>query len=154
MNRDTEKKGYSMSDTPSLGRFFIPVRVRFADTDLQGHVFFGNYFTYMDEAFMAYIEELGFAWKKLAEMGLGIYYVDSGCQFKGPSFFGERLNVHAWISHTGSSSLTAEMTVVRDNEKEVVASGYIMGVVVNTRTEKSSPIPETLREAITKYQDV
>ena len=71
-----------------LAKFCFPVRVRFADTDLQGHVFFGNYFTYMDEAFMAYIDELGFAWETLGEMGLAVYYVDSGCQFKGPSFFG------------------------------------------------------------------
>ena len=136
-----------------LAKFFFPVRVRFADTDLQGHVFFGNYFTYMDEAFMAYIDELGFAWETLGAMGLGIYYVDSGCQFKGPSFFGDRLNVHTQISQLGNSSLTAEMTVVRESDREVVAVGYIKGVLVDTRTEKSTPIPEALREAIAKYQD-
>ena len=136
-----------------LARFFLPVRVRFADTDLQGHVFFGNYFTYMDEAFMAYIDELGFAWETLGEMGLGIYYVDSGCQFKGPSFFGDQLNVHARISQLGNSSLTAEMTVVRERDQAVVAVGYIKGVLVDARTEKATPIPEALREAIAKYQD-
>jgi acyl-CoA thioester hydrolase len=136
-----------------LARFFLPVRVRFADTDLQGHVFFGNYFTYMDETFMAYIDELGFAWKTLGAMGLGIYYVDSGCQFRGPSFFGDKLNVHTRITELGKSSLTAKMTVVREHDQAVVAVGYIKGVLVNTRTEKSTPIPETLREAIAEYQD-
>jgi YbgC/YbaW family acyl-CoA thioester hydrolase len=102
-----------------LAKFYFPVRVRFADTDLQGHVFFGNYFTYMDEAFMAYIDELGFAWQTLGEMGLAVYYVDSGCQFKGPSFFGDRLNVHTQISQLGNSSLTAEMTVVRERDRKV-----------------------------------
>jgi acyl-CoA thioester hydrolase len=142
-----------MSTEAPLARFFLPVRVRFADTDLQGHVFFGNYFTYMDEAFMAYIDELGFAWEVLGEMGLGIYYVDSGCQFKGPSFFGDRLNVHTQISQLGNSSLTAEMTVVRESDRAIVAAGYIKGVMVNTRTEKSTRIPEALRKAIAHYQD-
>ena len=27
-------------------KFFEPLRVRFAETDLQGHVFFGEYLTY------------------------------------------------------------------------------------------------------------
>ena len=135
-----------------LARFFLPVRVRFADTDLQGHVFFGNYFTYMDEAFMAYIDELGFAWETLGEMGLGIYYVDSGCQFKNPSFFGDRLKVHAKIAGLGNSSLTAEMSVVRDATQEVVATGYIKGVLVDTRTEKSTRIPDAFRTAIANYQ--
>ena len=141
-----------MPTEASHARFFLPVHVRFADTDQQGHVFFGNYFTYMDEALMAYIEELGFAWETLGEMGLGIYYVDSGCQFKNPSFFGDRLKVHAKIADLGNSSLTAEMTVVRDATQEVVATGYIKGVLVDTRTEKSTRIPDAFRTAIANYQ--
>jgi acyl-CoA thioester hydrolase len=139
------------SESP-LARFFLPVRVRFADTDLQGHVFFGNYFTYMDEAFMAYIDELGFGWQALAEMGLAVYYVDSGCQFKNPSFFGNDLNVHAAIAELGNSSLTTRMTVVRDSDQQVVAVGHIKGVLVNTRTGKSTRIPEAFRTAVAQYQ--
>ncbi len=26
-------------------RYYFPIQVRYADTDAQGHVFFGNYFT-------------------------------------------------------------------------------------------------------------
>ena len=140
------------SDTP-LATFFFPIRVRFADTDQQGHVFFGNYFTYMDEAFMAYIDELGFAWETLGEMGLGIYYVDSGCQFKNPSFFGDRLKVYAKIADLGNSSLTAAMTVVREEDNQVVANGHIKGVMVDTATQKSTRIPDGFRAAVANYQD-
>ena len=91
-----------MTTQEALPRFHFPVRVRFADTDMQGHVFFGNYFTYMDEAFMAYIDKLGFAWQALGEMNLAIFYVDSGCQFKAPSFFGDRLKVHTRIAALGN----------------------------------------------------
>lgn len=136
-----------------LAKFAFPIRVRFADTDQQGHVFFGNYFTYMDEAFMAYIDELGFSWAQLSDMGLGIYYVDSGCQFRGPAFFGERLNVHAAIAELGNSSMTAEMTIVRASDGQVVASGYIKGVLVDTATEKSTRIPDALRTAVREHQE-
>ena len=125
--------------------------MRFADTDLQGHVFFGNYYTYMDEAFTAYIRELGYSWQTLGEMDLELYYVDSGCQFKGRSFFEEDLKVQVMIPKLGNSSLTAEMTVIRENEG-VVATGFLTAVVVNSRTKKSVPIPEECREAILKFQ--
>ena len=136
-----------------LAQFFFPIRVRFADTDQQGHVFFGNYFTFMDEAFMAYIDALGFSWAQLSAKGLGIYYVDSGCQFKGPAFFGEQLNVHAAIAELGNSSMTAKMTIVRASDGHVVASGYIKGVLGDTATEKSTRIPEALRTAVAVYQN-
>ena len=140
-----------MSSDALSAKFFHPIRVRFADTDLQGHVFFGNYYTYMDEAFTAYIRELRYSWQTLGEMGLEVYYVDSGCQFKGRSFFEDDLKVQVMISKLGNSSLTAEMTVIRENEG-VVATGFLTGVVVDSKTKKSVPIPEEFRAAILKFQ--
>ncbi len=136
-----------------LPRFYHQIRVRFADTDLQGHVFFGNYYTYLDEAFIAYIRELGYSWETLGRMGLEIYYVDSGCQFKGRSFFEDELRVHTTISKIGNSSLTAEMTVVREKNEETVAKGFITGVMVDSNTEKPTSVPEEFRAAVTRYQD-
>ena len=135
-----------------LARFHHRVSVRFADTDAQGHTFFGSYFTYMDEAFMAYLAELGYPWPTLVDRHLGIFYVDSGCQFKGPSFFGDHLHVHTAITHLGNSSLTAEMTMVRNHDRTVVAVGHIKGVLVDSRTEKSTRIPDDLRTAVAEYQ--
>jgi len=136
----------------TLPRFSFPMHVRFADTDALGHVFFGSYFTFMDEAFMAYLAELGYPWSTLVEKGLALFYVDSGCQFKGPSFFGDRLNVHARIAELGNSSMTAEMTVVREDDQQIVAAGYIKAVLVNARTEKSTPLPDAFRQAVARYQ--
>ena len=143
-----------MSPSTPPPRFYLPIQVRFADTDAQGHTFFGSYFTFMDEAFMAYLTELGFSWSALVAQGLGVFYVDSGCQFKGPSFFGDRLHVHTQIAHLGNSSLTAEMTMVREADQSTVAAGYIKAVLVDARTEKSTPIPDALRTAVAGSQDV
>ena len=142
-----------MDPNQTKARFYLPIQVRFADTDAQGHTFFGSYFTFMDEAFMAYLAELGFSWSALVAKGLGVFYVDSGCQFKGPSFFGDRLHVHTQIAHLGNSSLTVEMTMVREADQTAVATGYIKAVLVDARTEKSTPLPEALRTAVAGYQD-
>jgi hypothetical protein len=37
------------------------VRVRFSDTDAQGHLYFANYLVYADEVVGHYMEELGFS---------------------------------------------------------------------------------------------
>ena len=141
-----------MRPSTPLARFHLPIQVRFADTDAQGHTFFGSYFTYMDEAFMAYLTELGFSWSALVAQGLGVFYVDSGCQFKGPSFFGDQLHVHTAITHLGNSSLTAEMTMIRAADGNRVAAGHIKAVLVDARTEKSTPIPDALRTAVNNFQ--
>ena len=141
------------SQTP-CAQFSHAERVRYADTDAQGHVFFGNYYTYMDEAFMAYLGELGYPWARLVEMGVEIYYAASNCQYKGRAFFGDRLHIYPEISGLGNSSLTVAMRVIRagDGEK-VVAEGTITGVFMEIASGQSTPMPEAFREAVRRYQD-
>jgi acyl-CoA thioester hydrolase len=141
-----------MKHSTPLARFYLPIQVRFADTDALGHVFFGSYFTFMDEGFMAYLAALGYPWSAFTAKGLALFYVDSGCQFKGPSFFEDQINVHARIAKLGTSSLTAEMTMVRDADRKIVATGHITAVLVNAHTEKSTPIPDAFRQAVARYQ--
>ncbi|MGD8251300.1 MAG: thioesterase family protein [Desulfobacterales bacterium] len=134
------------SQTP-LAPFYHPVRVRFADTDLQGHAFFGSYYTYMDEGFLACIRELGCSWQTLGAMNREIVYVDSGCRFTGRCYFEDSLRVHTAITRIGTTSLTAEMVIVRSHDESTVANGFITGVVVNRKTGKPAPVPAILREA-------
>ena len=128
--------------------FTLQVRVRFADTDLQGHVFFGNYFTYCDEGFMAYLDDVGYSWERLGSMGLELYYVESTCQFKGRAFFADILDVNTRIAELGRGAMTAEMMISKSNKDEIVAIGRITAVMVSTKTGKSTPIPAELRAAI------
>ena len=139
-------------ETTNKYHFFIPVSVRFADTDLQGHVFFGNYLTYCDEGFMAYLDRIGYSWHKLESMGFELYYVECSCQFKGRAFFGDLLLVNTRIADLGKSSMTAEMLISKRNSDEVVAVGRITAVMASRQTGKSTPIPDEVRVAISKHE--
>ena len=134
--------------------FFLPVRVRFADTDLQGHVFFARYLTYCDEAFMAYLEAIGFSWKTLGDSGLELYYVEANCQFKGRAFFADILNVHVRISEMSRSAMTAEMLITQSESNEIVALGRITAVMVSSETGKSTPVPSDLKEIVKNKNDL
>ena len=47
-------------------------KVRYSDTDAQGIVFNGNYFTYMDDAFTDYLEAMGLGGGGLVDRGFDI----------------------------------------------------------------------------------
>ena len=49
--------------------FVHAMRVRFRDTDVQGHVYFGNYFEFCDEAFSAYMRAMGMPWQEMVKSG-------------------------------------------------------------------------------------
>ena len=134
-------------------KFCYPIKVRFADTDLQGHVFFGNYLTYIDEALIAYIRELDHSWDRLSKMGIGLYYVDCGYQFKGQAFVEDILNVSASVSKLGNSSVRFDMSVSRAETDELIGTGFIAAVMVDADSGKSTRIPDSFRDAVTAYQE-
>ena len=136
-----------------LPKYYYAIPVRYADTDAQTHVFFANYFTYMDEAYMAYLDEIGFSWDELAEMNLETYYVNADCQFLGRAFYGNMLHVHTAFSRLGNSSLVAEMTVVNSSNSEIVAKGHLTSVMIDSTTGKPTRIPQVFRDAVDRHQD-
>lgn len=142
-----------MESDNSLPKFYLSIPVRYADTDAQTHVFFANYFTYLDEAYMAYLQEVGFSWDELAKLNLETYYVNADCQFSGRAFYGDTLRVYTAFCKLGNSSLVAEMIIVKASTNEILAQGHLTSVMIDSTTEKSTRIPDQFRAAVEKYQN-
>ena len=134
------------------GRYFFPIQVRYADTDAQGHVFFGNYFIYFDEAAGGYLRAIGYPWEKLPEMGLDMFYVDAQCQYKGSARYGEVLHVYARADRVGNSSLTIGCSITKDGDEAIIAEGRITAVIVDPQTRRPARVPDALRQAIANFE--
>jgi acyl-CoA thioester hydrolase len=133
-------------------RFHYPLKVRYAETDAQGHVFFGNYYTYFDEALLAYMKAIGYSYSDLLDDGLDFLYVESLCRHHAPAYFGDVLNVHARIGSIGSSSLTFEFSVHKKGREQLVATGHIVAVNVDKSSRRPVPVPEALRRRVKEYE--
>ena len=97
------------------------LQVRHADTDAQGHVFFGNYLVYFDEALAAYLQSLALAWDRLVAQGLDIVYADSQCSFRASAHAGDRLATGVRVARLGNSSLTFEFQTLQAETGKTVA---------------------------------
>ncbi len=75
--------------------YFLPLQVRFADTDAQGHVFFGNYFVYFDEAVNGLLRSLNFAYPEMRAQNLDMVYAHAECDYHSSAVFEEVLHIHA-----------------------------------------------------------
>lgn len=134
-------------------KFFTPLRVRFAETDLQGHVFFGHYLMYFDEALTQYQHAIGMTYQDLLATGVDMFYIRSECEYRSRAFFEEVLNVHARVGQIGNSSITFEFAVFKDHNDELVATGKIVAVIIDPQTKKPVRVPEVFREAVEKYEE-
>jgi len=133
-------------------KFYYPIPVRFQDTDLQGHVFFGTYFTYFDEGLSAYLRAIGYGYKNLPELGIDLIYVEARCQYKSAAYFEEILHVHTRIAHIGNSSITFEFAIFEEQSDRLVATGQITAVAVAHGTYQTVRVPDPIRQAVQAYE--
>ena len=134
-----------------LHRYALPLTVRYADTDAQGHVFFANYLTYADEGLTGYLAAIGCSYSALEAIDLDIVYAASSCQHRGSAKFGEVLAVHTAIIRLGRTSLTTSVQVCRG--ADILAEIELVSVVVTRTGLSPAPVPDILRSAVARFED-
>ncbi len=130
-----------------------PLKVRFDDTDKQGHVYFGTHYSYFDEGIEAYMKAIGYPYLQMLEDNTDFVYAESNCTYKSAAKWPEILNVHTRIGHVGRRSLRFEFAIWASADDRLISKGYIAAVTVNRQTFTPHPVPDGFRQAITAYED-
>jgi len=133
-------------------KFYYPLQVRYIEVDSQHHVFFGNYLTYFDIALTEYTRVIGYFYPDMVASGVDMFYVEANCQYKGRAFFDDLLHVHTRIGHIGNTSFTFEFAIYKQPTDELIATGKIVAVAVDAKTEQPVCVPDKLREAVARFE--
>jgi len=133
-------------------KFFTPIQVRYVETDMQGHVFFGHYFTYFDVGLIEYLRAVGYNYNDFLLEGVDFFYVQADCQYKGRAFFDDTLHVHTRVSDIGNTSFTFEFSIFEEAAGKQIATGQIVAVAIDNDTREPVPVPERFRKAIADFE--
>lgn len=132
--------------------FVYTMRVRFRDTDAQGHTYFANYLVFCDEAWGAYMREIGCPWQGLAEHGLDMYYKNATCDYSGSAVYEDDVHIETRVGKIGNTSMMVEFTL-RNDAGETLSEASLTSVCVNPKTRETIRVPDFLREAVARYQE-
>ena len=133
-------------------KFYHALQVRYLEVDAQRHVFFGHYLTYFDVALMAYMRAIGYTYQDMTALGVDMFYVEASCQYRGRARFDDLLHVHTRIGHIGNTSFTFEFVIHKQPTDELIATGKIVAVAVDVKTEKPVRVPNELRKAVARFE--
>ncbi|MBW2507045.1 MAG: acyl-CoA thioesterase [Deltaproteobacteria bacterium] len=131
--------------------FIHTMRVRFRDTDVQGHVYFGTYFEFCDEAYSAYMRAIGVPWQEMVRSGTDMFYASATCDYLGSARFEDTIHVEARISKIGNTSITI-VFVIRNDKNETLAKATLTSVCVDPQTREKRRVPDTFREAVAAFE--
>ena len=124
------------------------IKVRFADTDANGHAFFANYLVFADEVLGEYWGELGLDVADVVGQDFLTFTVNANIDFLGESLAGDTLEVEVQTERMGNSSLVTGFVMRNLRTKEITGRGSFTYVFVDKKTRKSCPIPAHFRAAL------
>lgn len=124
----------------------VDIDVRFSDIDSMGHVNNAVYATYLEEARVAYFEEVLSESLSAVDSVLAHLELD----YRKPVRHHDDVTVALRVPELGESSVPMEYEVRANGE--VAATGETIQVAFDRETESSIPIPEPWREQIRTFE--
>jgi acyl-CoA thioester hydrolase len=144
-----------MADTqpqPRPGRALTSLRVRFNETDMQGHVNFGHFLFYFDVGLMDYPQAIGYDYQRMLDEDFDMLYAEAKVQYHSRALWPETLDLYTWVGHLGNKSLRFDFEVLARADGREVATGHIVAVIVRRQSLACCRVPDTFRAAIRDFQ--
>lgn len=74
------------------------LRVRYAETDQMGVVYYSNYFVWMEVGRVGYCKAVGFNYRDMeVQDGVVLAVIEAHCRYRSPARFDDEVIVRAWV---------------------------------------------------------
>ena len=135
---------------PSDSRTFShPLRVRFAECDMQGHVFNAHYLTYFDLAHTELLREAIGSYQRLVADGHDVVVAEARARYLAPAHFDDQLDLGVTLEPLTTTSMTSRFAVTRDGA--LLTEGHLRHVCVDAAQHVKAPWPQWVRAGLEPY---
>jgi acyl-CoA thioester hydrolase len=93
----------------------VPLRVRYAATDMMGVVYYGNYPIYFEVGRSEYMREKGFCYREFEGMGYRLVVAGMEVRYYNPATYDDLIKVRTSVSDVQSRGLTFNYEIMKDD---------------------------------------
>ncbi|MCT4622273.1 MAG: acyl-CoA thioesterase [Schleiferiaceae bacterium] len=123
------------------------VRVRYAETDKMGVVYYGNYAQYFEVGRVELLRDAGLSYRKMEEDGVMLPVVNLEVNYKKSALYDDLLSIETEIVEKPSVKISFHHKIF--NEKgELLVTGKVVLVFIDIATNKITKAPIHLIEAL------
>jgi len=126
-------------------QFSVPIKVRFSETDMFGHLNNTVPFIYFEQARIEFLHTIGFMndWMKKESETIPVV-ADLQCDFLAQMYFGDVIHVFVKVHHIGNSSIDIHYLGKKD-DGSICFTGRGAMVNLNKKSGKGHPWSEEER---------
>ena len=124
----------------------IEFSVRYSETDQMSFVYHGNYVKYFEMGRIAWLNKLGFSYKKMEEDGILLPVIDIKINFKKSALFDDKLILKTKLVREPSYMIEFEYKIIKNDD--LITSGYTKLIFLNSKNNRPMRCPNSIIEAI------
>lgn len=129
------------------------VRVRYAETDQMGYVYYGQYPTYYEVARVEALRALGIRYKDMEASGVMMPVLELRCKYIRPARYDDMLRIELRIPVEPQMRIRFEYEIY--NEQDVLLNvGETTLVFVDMKANKPVMTPANILQALEAYFEV
>ena len=128
------------------------VRVRYAETDQMGIVYYANYLVWFELGRVELLRSLGLAYSKLeVDHGCILPVIEAKCKYRSPAKYDDEILIETWPSLVRESVIKFSYRILRKahvgSEDTLLAEGETVHVVCDDQLQRK-PLPEHYAAAL------
>jgi acyl-CoA thioester hydrolase len=120
------------------------VRVRYAETDQMGIVYYANYLTWFEVGRTEWLRSLGWTYVEMEAHGSRLPVIEAHCEYRQSARYDDEIEIRTRGELLSPVRVRFSYDVVRRADAALVARGHTVHAVTN-RSGRPTKLPERVR---------
>jgi acyl-CoA thioester hydrolase len=124
------------------------LRVRYAETDQMGFVYYANHFVWFEVGRVELLRQLGFSYREMERQDhCHLAVVEACCRYRAAAVYDEEIIVRTSIKNLRKSVIHFAYQLLRAGNRELIAEGETKHFAIDAE-KKITTFPEKYRQAL------
>ena len=126
-------------------------RVRYAETDQMGIVYYGNYAQYFEIGRVESIRQLGYSYKEMEEDGVMLPVVEMSIKFLRSAVYDDLLTIKTTLRELPADHKITFYSEVFNEAGKLLTSGIVSLYFLDVKTKKKTVMPEKMKQRMATF---
>jgi acyl-CoA thioester hydrolase len=121
------------------------IRVRYAETDKMGVVYYANYFVWFEVARADLLRSLGWSYREMEQAGVSLPVIDARCEYRRPAKYDDEIEIRTKGRMLSPVRMEFTYEVVRREDQAIAAAGRTVHAALDP-VGKPCRLPDRIRQ--------
>jgi acyl-CoA thioester hydrolase len=128
------------------------VRVRYAETDQMGIVYYANYFVWFEVGRTDLLRHAGGSYREMEREGVSLPVVEAHCEYRQPARYDDELEIRTRGGLLSAVRVRFDYEVIRPSDDTALADGYTVHAALDA-AGRPRRLPERISQLLAGVAD-